>query len=88
MALLTPQEMFSRVCQAIVPGNAWPSAIADLWGVRLDTVRHWKNGRSPLRQDHFETLLGLIARRREELARAEQELREWLEQQSPEDNTP
>jgi hypothetical protein len=86
MEKLTPQEMFSRVCRAIAPGNAWPSAIADLWGVRLDTVRHWKSGRSPLRRDHFETLLGLAARRREELARAEQDLRAWLEQQPKEES--
>jgi hypothetical protein len=85
MALLNPQEMFERVCRAIVPGNAWPSAIADLWGVRLDTVRHWRSGRSPLRRDHFETLLGLVARQREGLAQAEQELREWLATQPPEE---
>jgi hypothetical protein len=86
MAVLTPQEMFERICRAIAPGNAWPSAIADLWGVRLDTVRHWKNGRSPLRRDHFETLLGLIARRQKELAQAEAELRAWLEQQPKEES--
>jgi hypothetical protein len=85
MESLDPMEMFERVCRAIVPGNAWPSAIADLWGVRLDTVRHWKSGRSPLRRDHFETLLGLVVRRQEELARTEQELREWLKQQPSED---
>jgi hypothetical protein len=31
--------------------------------------------------DHFETLLGLMARRQEELAQAAGELRAWLEQQ-------
>jgi len=80
MALLDPKEMFERVCRAIAPGNAWPSAIADLLGVRLDTVRHWKSGRSQLRRDHFETLLGLMAKRQEELARVEHELREFLAQ--------
>jgi len=84
MAVLSPQQIFERVCRAIAPGNAWQSAIADLWDVRLDTVRHWKSGRSPLRRDHFETLLDLVVRRREELARAEAELRAWLAQQPEE----
>jgi hypothetical protein len=81
MARLSPQEMLERVCRAIAPGNAWPSAITDLRGVRLDPVRHWRSGRSQLRRDHFETLLGLMARRQEELAQAAGELRAWLEQQ-------
>jgi hypothetical protein len=75
---LTPQEMFERVCRAIAPGNTWPAATADLLEVRRDTVRHWISGRIPLRADHFQSLLGLLAQRRAGIEQAEAELRDWL----------
>jgi hypothetical protein len=50
-------------------------------GVRLDTIRHWRSGRSRLRRDHFATMLNLINDKRAELAKVEMELRQWLARQ-------
>jgi hypothetical protein len=55
-------------------------------GVRLDTVRHWRSGRSQLRPDHFATLLSLVTDKRAELGKVEMELRQWLARQ-PQDPT-
>ncbi len=84
MAEIEPRELFERVARALCPGNAWPSAIADLMAVRLDTVRHWRSGRSHLRADHFASMLSLVADKQAELAKIEVELRQWLSRQSEE----
>ena len=78
---LDPHEMFEHVARALCPGQSWPAAIADLMQVRLDTIRHWRSGRSQLRPDHFATMLNLINDKRAELAEVEKELRAWLARQ-------
>jgi hypothetical protein len=82
---MTEQELFERIGRALVPGRAWPAGLAELMGVRPDTVRHWRTGRLDLRPDHFETLLTLVVAQREELTKAEQELRIWLAEHPEED---
>jgi hypothetical protein len=82
---LDPREMFERACRAIAPGEAWQAAIADLMGVRRDTVRQLKSGHLHLRSDHFATLLSLITHKQAELKKIEVELRQWLASQSPTD---
>jgi len=81
MAAMTPIEMFEHVARAICPGNTWQAAITDLLAVRRDTTRHWLNGRIPLRPDHFQSLLGLLAQRRALLEQTEVELTQWLAKQ-------
>ena len=85
MAEIEPRELFERIARALCPGNAWPSAIADLMGVRLDTIRHWRSGRSHLRVDHFATMLSLVADKQVELKNIEADLRQWLSKQPRED---
>lgn len=84
---MTPQELFEKVGRALVPGHAWQAGLAELMGVRPDSVRHFRSGRLDLRDDHFETLLAIIAERQAELTRVDQQLREWLADQ-PEDGAP
>jgi hypothetical protein len=78
---LDPREMFEHVALALCPGQSWPSAIAELMGVRGDTIRHWRSGRSQLRSDHFATMLSLVTDKQAELAKVEVELRAWLARQ-------
>jgi len=75
---LGAREMFEHVARALCQGQSWPAAIADLMQVRLDTIRHWRSGRSQLRPDHFATMLNLIHDKQAELAKVEAELRAWL----------
>lgn len=81
----TPQEMFESVGRVLSPHVDWQTKLADLMGVRLDTIRHWMTGRMTLRPDRFESLLRLLAQRQEEMRNAEAELRLWLEKQPRED---
>jgi DNA-binding transcriptional regulator YdaS (Cro superfamily) len=81
---VTPTEMFERVGRALTVGRDWRSSLATALGIRPDSVRHMSNGRAPLRPGHFQDLLAAIVVQREELARVEQELREWLAEQPPE----
>ena len=52
----TPQQMLEAVGRALTPGLNWPSALADMMGVRPDTVRGWRTGKMALRVDHLESL--------------------------------
>jgi hypothetical protein len=53
--------------------------------VRLDTIRHWRSGRSQLRPDHFATMLSLVTDKQAELAKVEVELPAWLARQPQKD---
>jgi hypothetical protein len=75
--------MFERVARALCPGESWPAAMADLMRVRIDTIRHWRSGRSHLRRDHFESLLMLLQLRQKWMRDTEEELRQWLAKQPP-----
>jgi hypothetical protein len=46
----TPQEMFAAAGQALTPGRNWPSALADLLGVRPDSVRGFAQRKMKLRR--------------------------------------
>jgi hypothetical protein len=81
----TPQQMFEAVGRALTPGPNWPSALADLMGVRPDSVRGWRTGKMTLRPDHFEKLLEILAWRRAELDKTDAGLRQWLARQPKED---
>jgi hypothetical protein len=83
----TPKEMFESAARAICPGEAWQAALADLMGIRRDSVRQFLRGRLHLRTDHFETLLRLVTERQTELAKVEAQLREWLARQPNEDRS-
>ena len=72
------KEMFKKIGQVLVPGLSWQGGLADLIGVRPETVRQWGSGHLRLRKDHFETLLTLLETRRKVLAETEKDLRDWL----------
>jgi hypothetical protein len=74
----TPQQVFEQVARTLCPGEAWVAALADLMGVRPDSVRQMRSGRLHLRRDHFETLLRILAERQTAMAVAEAQLRQWL----------
>jgi hypothetical protein len=76
---MTPTEMFERIGRALTPGRDWRSAVATAMDIRPDSVRHLSSGRMPLRTGHFRSLLEVVVKQREELARVEQELRAWLD---------
>lgn len=80
---MTPEQMFERIARALCPGDDWMARLADLWGVRRDQIPKWLKGRSPLRVDHFQRLLELLAQRQTEMASAERQLAAWLATQPP-----
>jgi hypothetical protein len=82
---MTPTEMFERIGRALTMGRDRRSALAAALDIRPDSVRHLSSGRMPLRAGHFQDLLAAIVAQREELARVEQELREWLAKQPEEE---
>jgi hypothetical protein len=82
---LTPQEMFEIIGRALSPHIDWQAKLAELMGVRLDTIRHWMTGRMTLRPDHFESLLRLLAQRQEEMRNAEEDLKQWISRQPREE---
>jgi SOS-response transcriptional repressor LexA len=77
----TPQEMLESMGRALSPHVDWQARLADLMGVRADTIRHWMTGRMTLRPDHFESLLKVLADRQVEMRNAEADLRNWLARQ-------
>jgi hypothetical protein len=80
----TSIEMFEIAGRALTPGHDWRAAIAAAMDIRPDSVRQLLSGRMPLKAGHFRNLLSALVAQREELERAEQELRQWLSQQPPE----
>jgi hypothetical protein len=78
-------EMFSTVGRALTPGRDWRAAMASVLDIRPDSVRQLLSGRMTLHEGHFRSLLAAMAKQREELARVDLELLEWLDQQPPED---
>jgi hypothetical protein len=82
----SPTEMFEIAGRALSAGHDWRAATATAMGIRPDSVRQLLSGRMPLKAGHFRTLLSAMIAHREELARAEQELREFLEQQPKEES--
>ena len=70
--------MFERAARVLCPVEAWQAALADLMGVRRDTIRQLKSGQLHLRAAHFATLLSLLADRQEEMRKVEAEVRDWL----------
>jgi hypothetical protein len=81
---LTSIERFERAGRALNPGGDWQAAVAKLLNIRRDSVRHLISGRISIKHGHFRDLLAAIIEQQKELARAEQELRAWLEQLPPE----
>jgi hypothetical protein len=77
----TAADLLEQVGRALFEGDDWPSQLAASLDVRRDTVRKWLHGRIPFGPDHpvLDRLLALVARRKTELAGAEDELRAWLE---------
>jgi hypothetical protein len=73
-------EMFETVGRALTPGRDWRSALAAAMAIRPDSVRQLLSGRMTLHEGHFRSLVAAMAKQREELARVEQELLEWLDQ--------
>jgi hypothetical protein len=70
----------------VFAGSVMAGRDRDLMGVRLDTIRHWRSGRSRRRSDHFSTMLNLINDKRAELGKVEMELRQWLARQPSKDS--
>ena len=58
----------------------WPSRLARALGVKAETLRSWRRGHAPFDAGHgaLDDLLRIAERRAEEVARARDELREWL----------
>ena len=59
----------------------WPGRLARALGVKGETLRSWRRGHDArFGTDHpaLDRLLELVSQRRAEIARAEEELREWL----------
>jgi hypothetical protein len=83
---MTPTEMFERAGRALSAGHDWRAATATAMGIRPDSVRQLLSGRMPLKTGHFHNLLAAIVAQREELAKAEQELRAWVATQPPEES--
>lgn len=79
MPRTTPSEMLERAGRALNPGDDWQARLANELDIRRDTVRQWCSGHLRLRPDHFETLLVLLVKRRDELTQAEADLRAWLD---------
>jgi hypothetical protein len=74
----TSIELFELAGRALTPGHDWRAALAAAMDIRPDSVRQLLSGRMPLKVGHFSNLLSAIVAQREELAHAEQELRQWL----------
>jgi hypothetical protein len=75
-------EIFAEVGRAISgDSSSWQHQVAEWLGVRRDTVRDWRSGRSEMRPEHpvWDKLLDMIAERKIELDRVDKELRAWLE---------
>jgi hypothetical protein len=74
-------DLFTEVGRAITgDSESWQHQLAEWLGVRRDTVRDWRTGRSEMRPMHpvWDKLLDMIAERRTELDRVDRELRAWL----------
>jgi hypothetical protein len=84
---MTPTELLERVGRALTAGLDWRGALTVALDVRADTTRQLLNGRMTLRVGHFRDLLDAVVARQKELARVEQDLREWLADQ-PDDSAP
>jgi len=82
----TSIEMFEIAGRALTPGHDWRGTLAAAMDIRPDSVRQLLSGRMPLKVGHFRNLLSAIVAQREELARVERELREWLAQQPSEES--
>jgi hypothetical protein len=83
----TSIELFELAGRALTPGHDWRAALATAMGIRPDSIRQLLSGRMPLKPGHFRDLLAAIVAQRAELARVEQELREWLAQQPDKEQT-
>ena len=75
-------DLFSEVGRAVTGNSSsWQHQVAEWLGVRRDTVRDWRSGRSEMRAEHpvWDKLLDMIVEHRIELDRVDKELRAWLE---------
>jgi hypothetical protein len=82
----TPIELFETAGRAMTPGHDWRAALTAAMKIRPDSVRQLLSGRLPLKPGHFRNLLSAMVAQREELERVEQEIREWLARQPPEES--
>jgi hypothetical protein len=70
----------------VFAGSVMAGRDRDLMGVRLDTIRHWRSGRSRRRSEVWADLLALLEHRQKWLRGIEQEPREWLARQPSKDS--
>jgi hypothetical protein len=73
-------DLLAEVGRALFDEPDWQARLARALGVERDTIRQWQRPRSTFSPDHpaLDRLLALASRRRAEVARAEEELRDWL----------
>ena len=82
----TAADLLTEVGRALFDNaEDWQSRLAAILEVRRDSVRKWLHGTIHFGPDHgaLDRLLGIVSRRKDELTRAEADLRSWLELNRP-----
>jgi hypothetical protein len=79
-------EMLEAMGRSIFGGADYQARLAEALGVRRDSIRHWLSSRMRLEPDHpiFARLLEIADQRIAEIAKARDELRDFLAQQTEE----
>jgi hypothetical protein len=71
-------EIFTIAGKALFPHKDWKNRMAEVLGVRRDTVRDWANGRRGIPLAIIEKLQELLDQRIKEVKIAETDLVKWL----------
>jgi hypothetical protein len=76
----TAADVLADVGRILYGSDDWQARLARDLKIGRHTIQQWRSGKLPLGPDHgaLDDLLALAERRADEVARARDELREWL----------